>query len=214
MKGGGGRAALGATAVFAVGAGEEEGHVLAVSVEGEEAEVVGVEGVGGGAGGAVDGAVLGGGGRDGGVEAVEQVDGGFADAAEGLGDEGDDLVALGYAVGVVAGVRGDVAVAGGVVEGALVGAAALLGAEDGPEQGLLDVTEGEVVALGAGWGAAVVLRAVAGVDLGVEGCEDLDFEEDVGAPYPVLKDPYTLIIVFKVMGDVAIGLSIQKKKLN
>ena len=65
-----------------------------------DTEVVGVEGVGGGAGGAVDGAVLGGGGRDGGVEAVEQVDAWLGDAAEGLGDEGDDLVALGYAVGI------------------------------------------------------------------------------------------------------------------
>ena len=45
------RAALGATAVFAVGAGEEEGHVLAVCVEGEEAEVVGVEVLQEGAGG-------------------------------------------------------------------------------------------------------------------------------------------------------------------
>ena len=69
-----------------------------------------MEGGGGAACGAVAGAVariLRGGG---GVEAGEQAEGGGVDAAEGLADQGDELVALGEPVGVVARVLRDVAV--------------------------------------------------------------------------------------------------------
>ena len=64
------------------------------------------------------------------MEAAEGGNGGGVDTAEGLADERDDLVTLGEAVSVVAGVGGDVALTGGVVEGALGGLPALLGAED------------------------------------------------------------------------------------
>ena len=47
---------MGGALYGAVGSGEEECHILAVDGEGDEAEVVGVEGAGGGAGEAVDGA--------------------------------------------------------------------------------------------------------------------------------------------------------------
>ena len=56
------RDVCGGIEVQAVGGGEEDGHVLAMGGKGDEAEVVGMEGGGGGAGGAVDGAVLAGGG--------------------------------------------------------------------------------------------------------------------------------------------------------
>ena len=89
-----------------------------------------MEGAGSRAGEAVDGAVAVGLGGGGGVEAAEGEDGGGGNAAKGLGDDGDHLVAIGEGVGVVPGVGGDVAVAGGVVERGLVRLAALLGAED------------------------------------------------------------------------------------
>ena len=73
--------------VEAVGGGEKDGDVLAVGCKGDEAEVMGVEGGGGGAGDAVLGAIAGGGGSGEGVEAVEGVDGGAVDATQRLGDE-------------------------------------------------------------------------------------------------------------------------------
>ena len=118
---------MGGALCCAVGTGEEKGHVLAVDGEGNEAEVMGVEGAGGGAGEAVDGAITVGVGGGGGVEAAEGEDGRGGDAAKGLADDGDHLVALGEGVGIVPGVGGDVAVAGGVIEGRLVGLATLLG---------------------------------------------------------------------------------------
>ena len=63
--------------------------------EGDEAEMMGEEGVGGGAGEAVDGAIAVGIGGGGGVKAAEGADGGRSDATKGLTDEGDHLVALG-----------------------------------------------------------------------------------------------------------------------
>ena len=66
-----GKAALGR----AVGTGEEESHVLAMNGEGDEAKMMGEEGVGGGAGKAVDGAVAMGLGGGDGVEASESADG-------------------------------------------------------------------------------------------------------------------------------------------
>ena len=148
---------MGGALYGAVGSGEEECHILAVDGEGDEAEVVGVEGAGSGAGEAVDGAVAVGLGGGGGVETAEGEDGGGGDAAKGLGDDGDHLIALGEGVGVVPGVGGDVAVAGGVVERGLVRLAALLGAEDLVEQVLLGVAKGKVVALDGGGGAAMAL---------------------------------------------------------
>ena len=47
---------MGGALCGAVGSGEEECHILAVDGEGDEAEVVGVEGAGSGAGEAVFGA--------------------------------------------------------------------------------------------------------------------------------------------------------------
>ena len=64
------------------------------------------------------------------MEPVEGVDGGAVDAAQRLGDEGDDVVALGDGVGVVARVGGHVAVAGGVVEGGVGGLATRSATQD------------------------------------------------------------------------------------
>ena len=108
------------------------------------------------------------------MEAVEGVGGGAVDAAKRLGDEGDDVIALGNAVGVVASVGGHIAVAGGVVEGWVGGLASLACAQDGPEQGFLGVAECEVVAFGGGGGAAVRLRAAALGGAGEEGGVDFD----------------------------------------
>ena len=51
------------------------------------------------------------------MEAAKGEDSGGGDAAEGLGDDGDHLVALGEGVGIVPSLGVDAAVAGGVVEG-------------------------------------------------------------------------------------------------
>ena len=90
----------------AVGTGKEEGHVLAVNGGGDEAEVVGKEGMGGRASEAVDGAVAVGLGGSGGVEAAEGTHSGSGNAAKGLANERDHLVAFGEAVGIQGGGEG------------------------------------------------------------------------------------------------------------
>ena len=121
-------------------------------------------------------------GGGGGVEAAEGANSGGGNAAKGLTYERDHLVAFGEAVGIVAAVGGDVAVPGGVVEWGLVGLATLLGAEDLPEQSLLGVAKGQMVAFYRGGGTAVCLRAAAQPTVGArEGGVALDLVEHMGA---------------------------------